>query len=60
VVGRPNRVGRLVQSRDDGLERDRVLAADAQGGGDRRREDGLADARVGPGDEAAARYAAAS
>ena len=44
----------VVEARDRGLERRHPLAARGERGADRRREDGLADPGVGPGDEDAA------
>ena len=53
VIGGPAALG-LVEARDHGLERGHVDAIRAQRRGQRGGEDGLADARVGPGDEEAA------
>jgi hypothetical protein len=53
VVGRPSGLG-LVEPGDRRLERRDVDPVGAQRGGDRRGDDGLADPRVGAGDEEAA------
>jgi hypothetical protein len=58
VIGGPQGIGRVIESGDDWLERDRVEAPNPKRGGDRRGEDGLPDSGVGAGYEAAARYAA--
>jgi hypothetical protein len=54
VVGRASGLG-LVDPGDDRLERGDVDAFGAQRGGQGRRQDGLADPRVGAGDEEPAR-----
>jgi hypothetical protein len=51
VVGWPALVRRVVEAGDDGLERGDALAALAKCRAERRGNDGLADARVGAGDE---------
>jgi hypothetical protein len=53
MIGRPDRVGRSVEAADHGLQRPDARTAGSQDGDDRGRHDRLADAGVGPGDEAA-------